>query len=88
MPDQLLNALLLSKLVFWEDNKGLPETEIRELWNDRVADLTTKLGANPIEIGRFTSTVPQKRVVPSTNSLGGPRPSKRRDTVGFLLLAS
>ena len=85
MVDQLLNALRSSKRVFWEDNKGRPENEIQELWNHHVAYLTTELGANVTGIGQ--SSNPHKRAVPSTNSFGGPRPSKRRDLVGFFLLA-
>ncbi len=85
MADRLLNALRSARLVFWEENIGLPETERKRLWNERVAYLTAELGASPTEIGH--SSIPQKRVIPNTNSLGGPRPSKRRDTVGFLLVA-
>ena len=85
MADQLLNTLRSSKMVFWEEHKGRPETEIQELWDHRVAYLTTELGANLTGFGQ--SSIPQKRAIPSTNSFGGPRPSKRRDVVGFFLLA-
>lgn len=85
MPDQLLNTLLSSKVVFWEERKGFPENEIQELWNRHLAYLATELGANVTGIGK--SSIPQKRGVPSTNSFGIPRPSKRRELVGFFLLA-
>jgi hypothetical protein len=84
MADRLLNALLSSKKLFWQDNNHLPGSEIQELWDHRVADLTTKLGANPKGIGQ--SSIPQKRPIPSTNPLGGKRPSKRSNVVGCLLL--
>jgi hypothetical protein len=85
MADQLLNTLRSSKVVFWEEKKGLSETEIQKQWDLRVAYLTAELGANLTHIGQ--SSIPQKRTVPSTNSFGGPRPSKRRDLVCFSLQA-
>ncbi len=85
MTDQLLNTLRSSKMVFWEDNKGRPETEVQNLWDQRVAYLTTELGANLAGLGQ--SSIPQKRAVPTTNAFGAPRPSKRRDVVGFSLQA-
>lgn len=85
MADQLLQTLRSSKMVFWEENKDLPETEIQKFWDLRVAYLTAELGANPTRVGQ--SPTSQKRAVPSTSIFGGPRPSKRRDVVGFVLLA-
>lgn len=81
MVDQLLNTLLSSKLVFWEENKRFPEPEIQRLWDQHMAYLTTELGANVTHIR--PSSIPQKRAVPITNSSGAPRPSKRRDVVGI-----
>lgn len=77
--DQLLNTLRSSKLVFWEEHKGRPETEIQEAWNHRLAFLTQELGANPSSNAQ--PSVPQKRAVPSTYTIDGPRPSKRRGHV-------
>lgn len=82
MVDQLLlNTLRTSKVLFWEDHKGQPNEEIQELWNHQMAYLTTELGANVTGIG--PSSIPQKRVIPSTNAFVVPRPSKRRELVGF-----
>jgi hypothetical protein len=84
--DYLRSTLRSSKLVFWQENQGLPENEIQKLWNIRVADLTTDLGANIPGVGQ--SVIPQKRAIQSALSIDGSRPSKRRDVVGFSVLAS
>jgi hypothetical protein len=85
MADQLLTALKSSKVVFWAENNHLPECEIQRLWDLRLAYLTSELGAN---LTGFGPSLPQKRSVPNTDSSGAPRPSKRRDFVGFSLQLS
>jgi hypothetical protein len=84
MADQLLKTLLSSKRVFWQEKNGLPDSKIQELWVHHVAYLTAELGANPAGIGHLS--IPKKRALPSTNPLGGARPSKRPNAVGCLLL--
>lgn len=79
MGDQLINVLQSYRTLFWQDNKSHPDSEIQKLWNDQLAYLTTKVGANPS--GTDQPAVPNKRPVPSTSSFVGPRPSKRRDLV-------
>lgn len=85
MADQLLTLLRSSKLVFWEERRGVPEPEIQKHWDEYYAFLTQELAANRAGIiGQ--SSVPQKRAVPGAHSLGGLRPPKRRGVVGFALL--
>ena len=86
MDQLLIDTLLSSKRVFWEERKDLPETEIQEAWNVRFSYYSTRLGANLPSTAQ--PSVPQKRAVPSTSTTDGPRPSKRRgDFVCFSVLA-
>jgi hypothetical protein len=87
MADLLVKVLRSSKEVFWMENEGKPEPEIQRLWESRMAYLTEELGATPTNIGQTSNS--QKRAIPSSSLVDGPRPfkQKRRDLVGFPLLA-
>jgi hypothetical protein len=75
--DSLLNYAADSKEVFWLENANLPQVEIERLWQLRWNHLTSRISE------KHGSSVPSKRSIPRTLSVGGHRPSKRQELVGL-----
>jgi hypothetical protein len=77
--DSLVKVLATSKEVFWQENKGFPESEIQRLWHLQWNWLTSRVEGTSEKHG---STVPCKRASPRTMSVSDQRPSKRQERVG------
>ena len=79
----ILDALQTEKAIFWQENSNLSEHERQRFWDLRWKYFGSQVGVTSPKTNTHGSTLPQKRSVPRTMSVGGPRPSKRAALVGL-----
>ena len=77
--NDLISVLESSRVVFWQENAGLPEEERQRLWELRWNYVGSQIGATPSKASQLGSRIPYKRSIPRTMSIDGTRPPKRQD---------